>query len=115
MRITVTGGLEFRRVEIRPDAVDPDDVEMLQDLVLAALHDAMAQVGDLQQCVASAASIWAGSTSAASAGWAVGLGGARWRPLSNDDDDGRRDPTMSEVVEPDEGDDVAVEGSTVRL
>jgi DNA-binding YbaB/EbfC family protein len=47
--ITVTGGLEFRRVEIRPDAVDPDDVGMLEDLVLAALHDAMAQIGDLQQ------------------------------------------------------------------
>jgi DNA-binding YbaB/EbfC family protein len=47
--ITVTGGLEFRRVEIRPDAVDPDDVGMLEDLVLAALHDAVAQIGDLQQ------------------------------------------------------------------
>jgi DNA-binding YbaB/EbfC family protein len=29
--ITVTGGLDFRRVEIRPDAVDPDDVGMLED------------------------------------------------------------------------------------
>ena len=47
--ITVTGALDFRRVEIRPDAVDPDDVTMLEDLVLAALHDAMAQIGDLQQ------------------------------------------------------------------
>lgn len=47
--ITVTGGLDFRRVEIRPDAVDPDDVDMLQDLVLAALNDAMDQLGALQQ------------------------------------------------------------------
>src|SRR5262245_35025768 len=44
VRIIVTGGLEFQSVSIDPEAVDPDDVEMLQDLVLAALHDAMAQV-----------------------------------------------------------------------
>ena len=31
-------------VTIDPEAVDPDDVEMLQDLVLAVLHDAVAQV-----------------------------------------------------------------------
>jgi DNA-binding YbaB/EbfC family protein len=47
--ITVTGGLDFRRVEIRSDAVDPDDVGMLEDLVLAALKDAMDQLGQTQQ------------------------------------------------------------------
>jgi DNA-binding YbaB/EbfC family protein len=47
--ITVTGGLDFRRVEIRPDAVDPADVGMLEDLVLAALNDAMDQLGQTQQ------------------------------------------------------------------
>lgn len=47
--VTVTGGLDFRSVTIRPDAVDPDDVEMLEDLVLAALNDAMSQLGELQQ------------------------------------------------------------------
>jgi DNA-binding YbaB/EbfC family protein len=47
VRIEVTGGLEFRSVTIAPDAVDPDDVEMLQDLVLAALHDAMAHINEL--------------------------------------------------------------------
>jgi len=30
---------EFRRVKINPDAVDPDDVELLEELLLAALHD----------------------------------------------------------------------------
>lgn len=49
VRVTVTGAMEFRDVHIRPDAVDPDDVEMLQDLVLAALHDAVAQVQALNQ------------------------------------------------------------------
>jgi DNA-binding YbaB/EbfC family protein len=49
VRIEVTGGMEFRSVTIRPDAVDPDDVEMLQDLVLAALNEAVAKVTDAQQ------------------------------------------------------------------
>jgi nucleoid-associated protein EbfC len=49
VRIEVTGGGEFRSVTISPEAVDPDDVEMLQDLVLAALHDASTQVQRLQQ------------------------------------------------------------------
>jgi len=49
VRITVTGGMEFRSVKIRPDAVDPDDVEMLEDLVLAALHEAVGKVNAAQQ------------------------------------------------------------------
>ena len=49
VRIQVTGGMEFRGVVIRPDAVDPDDVDMLQDLVLAALNDAVGKVTAAQQ------------------------------------------------------------------
>ena len=49
VRVTVTGGMEFRSVKIRPDAVDPDDVEMLEDLVLAALHEAVGKVNASQQ------------------------------------------------------------------
>ena len=49
VRIAVTGGFEFQSVTISPDAVDPDDVEMLQDLILAALHDAAAQAAQLAQ------------------------------------------------------------------
>jgi DNA-binding YbaB/EbfC family protein len=49
VRITVTGGMEFQSVVIDPAAVDPDDVEMLQDLVLAALRDAMAKATELSQ------------------------------------------------------------------
>jgi len=49
VRVTVTGGMEFRAVKIRPDAVDPADVEMLEDLVLAALRDAVNKVNDAQQ------------------------------------------------------------------
>ena len=49
VKVTVTGGMEFRSVTIDPDAVDPDDVTMLEDLVLAAIHDAVAKVNDLSQ------------------------------------------------------------------
>jgi DNA-binding YbaB/EbfC family protein len=38
---TVTGAMELVSVEIRPDAVDPDDVEMLQDVIVAAVNEAM--------------------------------------------------------------------------
>jgi DNA-binding YbaB/EbfC family protein len=48
VRITVSGGFEFKAVTIAPEALDPDDVEMLQDLVLAALHDAVDRVYELQ-------------------------------------------------------------------
>jgi DNA-binding YbaB/EbfC family protein len=48
VRVTVTGAGEFRSVAIDPKAVDPDDVEMLEDLVLAALHDATARIQELQ-------------------------------------------------------------------
>ncbi len=49
VRIETTGGLDFQRVTIDPKAVDPDDVEMLQDLVLAALHDAVGKANEAQQ------------------------------------------------------------------
>ncbi len=49
VKVTVTGGMDFQSVTIDPQAVDPDDVEMLQDLVLAAIHDAVARVNELQQ------------------------------------------------------------------
>ncbi len=38
--VTVTGMGEFTAVKIDPKAVDPDDPSLLEDLVLAAIHDA---------------------------------------------------------------------------
>jgi DNA-binding YbaB/EbfC family protein len=49
VRVAVTGGMDFQSVTIRPDAVDPDDVDMLQDLVLAAVRDAVTKVNAAQQ------------------------------------------------------------------
>ncbi len=48
VKVTVTAAMDFQSITISPDAVDPEDVEMLQDLVLAALHDAVDQVQELQ-------------------------------------------------------------------
>ena len=49
VRVTITGAFEPTAVSIDPAAVDPADVEMLQDLVLAALRHAVEQVNDLQR------------------------------------------------------------------
>ena len=38
---TVNGKRELKALEIDPEAVDPDDVEMLQDLIVAAVNEAM--------------------------------------------------------------------------
>jgi DNA-binding YbaB/EbfC family protein len=48
VEIEVSGAGEFRRVTISPDVVDPGDVSLLEDLVLAALHDAMTRVNEAQ-------------------------------------------------------------------
>ena len=43
VRAVVTGKQELVSVTIDPSAVDPDDVEMLQDLVVAAINDALGE------------------------------------------------------------------------
>ena len=44
---TVTGALELVSVEISPEAVDPEDVEMLQDVIVAAVNEAMRAAQEL--------------------------------------------------------------------
>lgn len=46
--VTITGQLEVRSVKIDKDVVDPDDVEMLEDLVLTAVRDAVKKSQELQ-------------------------------------------------------------------
>ena len=41
VKVTVNGAREVLSVEIDPQCVDPDDVEMLQDLVLSAVNSAL--------------------------------------------------------------------------
>ena len=44
--VVVTGSKNLKSLTISPDAVDPEDVEMLQDLIIAAVGEAMKQVDD---------------------------------------------------------------------
>lgn len=41
VKATVSGTREFKSIIIDPEVVDPDDVEMLQDLILAAINGAL--------------------------------------------------------------------------
>ena len=47
VEVTLKGNKTPVAVAIKPEAVDPDDVEMLEDMVLAALQDAMTQAEEL--------------------------------------------------------------------
>lgn len=47
VEIAITGGLEVQRIVIKPEVVDPDDVEMLQDLILAAVNEAIQKAQEL--------------------------------------------------------------------
>jgi len=49
VRVVITGAQEVRLIEIDPAAVDPDEVEMLQDLVTAAVNDAIARSKELER------------------------------------------------------------------
>ena len=43
VKATIVGTREFQSIEINPEVVDPEDVEMLSDLVMAAVNEAMTQ------------------------------------------------------------------------
>ena len=52
VEVTVTGKKEVSKVKLDPEAVDPDDVEMLEDLIMAATNEALRKADE-----ASAASM----------------------------------------------------------
>jgi nucleoid-associated protein EbfC len=66
--VVVGGDLEVRSVKIDPSAVDPDDVEILADMVLAAVNEALRMAQEL------AASKLGGATSGLDLGSLGGLG-----------------------------------------
>jgi DNA-binding YbaB/EbfC family protein len=47
VKVVVTGEKKIQSVKIAPSAVDPEDVEMLEDLVAAAVNEAMNKVDDM--------------------------------------------------------------------
>ena len=46
--VTMTGQQRLQAVQLAPEVVDPDDVEMLQDLVVAAVNEAMRKAQEMQ-------------------------------------------------------------------
>jgi DNA-binding YbaB/EbfC family protein len=49
VKVQVTGQREFQSIKIDPSAVDPDDVEMLEDLIAVAVKDAMDKASTLSE------------------------------------------------------------------
>ena len=46
VEVTVTGNRQVTKVVLQPEAVDPDDIEMLEDLIVAATNEALRKVED---------------------------------------------------------------------
>ena len=47
--VTVNGSHEIKSITIKPEVVDPEDIEMLQDLLIAALNEAMRKATDTME------------------------------------------------------------------
>lgn len=45
--VKINGALELQSIEIEPEVVDPEDVEMLQDLIMAATNEAIQKAQDM--------------------------------------------------------------------
>jgi DNA-binding YbaB/EbfC family protein len=76
VKVVITGDLRVQTLQIDPDAVDPEDVEMLQDMVIAALNEALRSAEELQQKALGGAGDAAGGFDPMSALDALGgLGG----------------------------------------
>ena len=46
VEVTVSGKKEVQKVKLQEEVVDPDDVEMLEDLIMAAVNEALRQVDE---------------------------------------------------------------------
>ena len=49
VKLSITGGLEVQSIVIDPEVVDPEDVEMLQDLILAAVNEGIQKAQSLME------------------------------------------------------------------
>jgi DNA-binding YbaB/EbfC family protein len=47
VKVTMTGDMQLREIKISPEAVDPEDVDMLQDMVAAAVNEALRSAQEL--------------------------------------------------------------------
>ena len=48
VKVTVSGKKEIKELKIKPEVVDPDDIEMLEDLISSCINNALKQVDDAQ-------------------------------------------------------------------
>jgi nucleoid-associated protein EbfC len=55
VKVVATGEGHLESITIDPDAVDPEDVELLQDMVMAAVNEALRQADDLREKATSGA------------------------------------------------------------
>lgn len=51
VEVTCTGKKEITGIKIKPEIVDPDDIEMLEDLVMTATNDALKKASELEKSV----------------------------------------------------------------
>ena len=49
VEVTITGKKEITKVKLSPEVVDPDDIEMLEDLIVAATNEAIRKIEELSQ------------------------------------------------------------------
>ena len=49
VEVTVSGAHEVKAIELQPDVVDPEDIEMLADLLIAATNEAMRKADDAME------------------------------------------------------------------
>lgn len=49
VEVTVNGSHEVKAINIKPEVVDPDDIEMLEDMLIAALNEAMRKASDTME------------------------------------------------------------------
>ena len=54
-KVVATGEMQIKSIEISPDACDPEDVELLQDMVLAAVNEALSSAQEAAGSQMSAA------------------------------------------------------------
>ena len=55
VEVTVTGAHEVKEIKMQPDVVDPEDIEMLSDLIIAATNEAMKKADDAMEQAMNAA------------------------------------------------------------
>jgi|LGVE01.1.fsa_nt_gb DNA-binding YbaB/EbfC family protein len=61
VEITMTGKKKITKVTLKPEAVDPDDIEMLEDLILSAVNSASEKADELSAGKMSSAGIPTGN------------------------------------------------------